>query len=390
MNRRSKLQRKLESLPAPKPPANLAERIKNEIPKDLPFNVEEERERYSSSIAMNLRVAASILVLISTAYLVLNVFSRGDMTTQRVAPMTRAAVPAVAPATDSVAPQTVSIAATDEAAPTLRDARPARQKQAVAAIAELEKKKERSEARDQIVVANEPVRGRLAAVEARVADVAVAPAAAPAALPPPPAAVAAPSIAGNAAPQESAAQKTQSRNDVRYSKARDLDPQRFAAPASLPSNPVVDIEAVEESIAPGRILVRVSFDSGIAVKDLWVETRLPANAARSARWYTLGWRWGAADFPTGSRSVLVDFALSETNDDSLVTVRAHYRTGDDPIEQSVERVIRRRDVRAWSVASKRTQSAALIALYRNGADREQVLSTARASDLDDVVAAIEP
>src|SRR5689334_8161066 len=78
MTRRSELQRKLESLPAPKPPANLADRIKSEIPKDLRFNADDERERLSGGIALNLRVAASFLVLISTVYLAMHVLSRNS------------------------------------------------------------------------------------------------------------------------------------------------------------------------------------------------------------------------------------------------------------------------------------------------------------------------
>src|SRR5712692_8673465 len=77
-NRKADLQRKLTLAPVAKPPAGLAERIKREIPKDLRFNAETERQRLSKAVAFNLRVAASILVLVSSAYLGLQLLSRLD------------------------------------------------------------------------------------------------------------------------------------------------------------------------------------------------------------------------------------------------------------------------------------------------------------------------
>src|SRR5882672_426690 len=77
-NRKADLQRKLTLAPVPKPPAGLAERIKTEIPKHLRFDAERERERLSASVAFNIRVAASILILISCAYLALQVLTRVD------------------------------------------------------------------------------------------------------------------------------------------------------------------------------------------------------------------------------------------------------------------------------------------------------------------------
>jgi hypothetical protein len=77
-NRKADLQRKLTLVPLPKPPAGLAERIKTEIPKHLRFDAERERERLSQSVAFNIRVAASILILISCAYLAMQVLTRLD------------------------------------------------------------------------------------------------------------------------------------------------------------------------------------------------------------------------------------------------------------------------------------------------------------------------
>lgn len=69
-NRRADLQRKLSMGAVPRPPAGLAERIKNDIPEYL--QAEPERHRFSRSIAFSMRVAASILLLITSVFVTLN------------------------------------------------------------------------------------------------------------------------------------------------------------------------------------------------------------------------------------------------------------------------------------------------------------------------------
>jgi hypothetical protein len=71
--RKADLQRKLSMVSVPKPPAGLADRIKQDIPQYL--GTQNERERFSKAIAFNLRVAASVIVLVSSAYLCLRLFS---------------------------------------------------------------------------------------------------------------------------------------------------------------------------------------------------------------------------------------------------------------------------------------------------------------------------
>src|ERR1043165_3428117 len=80
-NRKADLQRKLSMAPIPKPPAGLAERIKSDIPQHLLVDVRKERERLSRSITFNLRVAASILLLVGSAYLALHILSREERAT---------------------------------------------------------------------------------------------------------------------------------------------------------------------------------------------------------------------------------------------------------------------------------------------------------------------
>src|SRR5437870_764821 len=78
-NRKADLQRKLAMAPIPKPPAGLAERIKSDIPQHLLLDVRKERERFSRSISFNLRVAASVILLIGSVYLALHVLTRAEL-----------------------------------------------------------------------------------------------------------------------------------------------------------------------------------------------------------------------------------------------------------------------------------------------------------------------
>src|SRR5438067_4865308 len=78
-NRKADLQRKLAMAPIPKPPAGLAERIKSDIPQHLLLDVRKERERFSRSISFNIRVAASVILLIGSVYLALHVLTRAEL-----------------------------------------------------------------------------------------------------------------------------------------------------------------------------------------------------------------------------------------------------------------------------------------------------------------------
>jgi hypothetical protein len=73
--RKAELQRKLALAPVPKPPADLAERIKGEIPQHLMMDTG-ERARFRRAVAFNVRVAASIILLVSSVYLALHLLSR--------------------------------------------------------------------------------------------------------------------------------------------------------------------------------------------------------------------------------------------------------------------------------------------------------------------------
>lgn len=75
-NRKAELQRKLSMASLPTPPPDLARRIKDQIPGDLGLPIEHDRTRMRRSVAFDVRVAASILLLISAAFAGLQIFSR--------------------------------------------------------------------------------------------------------------------------------------------------------------------------------------------------------------------------------------------------------------------------------------------------------------------------
>ena len=116
-NRKADLQRKLTLAPVAKPPAGLAERIKREIPKDLRFSAETERERLSKAVAFNLRVAASILILVSSAFLGLQLLSRLDENKSANAPAAASRVPEGLRVQPKVATTTVAEAKEDRQLP---------------------------------------------------------------------------------------------------------------------------------------------------------------------------------------------------------------------------------------------------------------------------------
>src|SRR6266550_2033512 len=93
-DRRANLQRKLTLTPVPKPPSGLADKIKGEIPKHLLLDMERERQRLSQSVAFNMRVAASILLLVSGLYVWLHLISQAPEA-QRPRPMVTATKPSI-------------------------------------------------------------------------------------------------------------------------------------------------------------------------------------------------------------------------------------------------------------------------------------------------------
>jgi hypothetical protein len=73
--KKAELQRKLSMAPVPKPPAGLLDRLKADIPEQL-MSTERERDRLSRSLSFSMRVAASIILLVTSVFLSLQIFER--------------------------------------------------------------------------------------------------------------------------------------------------------------------------------------------------------------------------------------------------------------------------------------------------------------------------
>lgn len=73
--RKAELQRKLSMTSVPKPPAGLSERLKADIPENL-MSVERDRARLSRSTGFTVRVAASIILLVTSVYVALHMVSK--------------------------------------------------------------------------------------------------------------------------------------------------------------------------------------------------------------------------------------------------------------------------------------------------------------------------
>ena len=192
--RKAELQRKLSMAPVAKPPSDLADRIKADIPAYL--DAEQERRRLSNSIAFSLRVAASIVLLVTSVFLAVQLLSRDErmridvMASKEPAPD---AAPMTAPASSGRG-VSVESGAADQAAEAPSAPQPTAVTPTVAPrlqtdVAEAESKEERGERRDEVLSA--PVAAQRPSAEYGVAggvtsSPRVVPAAPPAAPPPPP------------------------------------------------------------------------------------------------------------------------------------------------------------------------------------------------------------
>lgn len=216
--RKAELQRKLSMTSVPKPPAGLADRIKADIPEDL-LSTQRDRERLSRSTAFSMRVAASILLLISSVYLALQLMTRSEQKRPGLASapaMDRLQVPAsatVAPAAGPQAEVTITFAdkkketfafRSDEADNVRQSPKPAAKAEAVLADNRKRDLSKDTESRRNEVERHAGIEGGvLGSRLGGVADAAPVPAAPVAAPPPPPARAAAVAENPPAEPQSS-------------------------------------------------------------------------------------------------------------------------------------------------------------------------------------------
>jgi len=404
-NRKAELQRKLAMAPIPKPPAGLADRIKSEIPKHLLVDTEKERRRLSQAVYFNMRVAASILLLISSVYLALHVLSRSESRHEMAAPVAAkekaaAQIAAAQPAASAPAPK--------PAAPQLAAARE-QERQAAAP-------RERDEANDRVIVAEgkteqlaaEPRRDAAAAggaaPPATTAPTAVAQAAPPAPMPPPAAPAPAPEEYGYATVSKSSV--------VAEARAADLNlapstlfgvslksaVQQFAAPPSTPPRVQLDVEA---TTIDDRPTLRISIDTPErshpaggsnppAAADARLEIAFNPETVASQR-PLIGPIASSAPALPSSESVTALYGLELKPDlgrrDVIATVRLKYRDVSSGKQRVIERTIRVSDVRTWEHASRRTKGAILAeAVTSKQLPIDDIIARANAAGLSDVAA----
>lgn len=107
--RKAELQRKLSMASVPKPPADLASRIKRDIPRSIGVS----RPAASSWGSASMRIAASLIVVVASAYFAVRLLSRAPSTEGRDATsMAARAARSIAQAKTDVAPTATEPAAT--------------------------------------------------------------------------------------------------------------------------------------------------------------------------------------------------------------------------------------------------------------------------------------
>lgn len=395
--RKAELQRKLSMAPLPKPPSDLGDRIKAGIPQDL-LSTQRERERFSRSLAFNLRVAASVILLVTSVFFAIRLLSPEDVPAPLAIRARQTAAPQVAADTAEVTVTLAEVAKDEKVRPSVEGRRRAGRAAESAALHGDQREKKA-----------EAVVGGLVP-ESRVdtpAQVAAAP------VPPPAEQAMAPAVANEAVYAEPAAK----RSAIALSKSRDLaaDSPRsvfglsldaaefqrlrtlvdrgqapaaesvnlealvshFAGPARATRRPV-ELEA-EASRPPlpaddGSAILRYTIDTAdsagrpIVATSARLEIDLNEEAIAEHRIVT-----GAsltATEPMLMRNVsatgLIELRLRPgvRRGTTIATVRLRYRAAADSREQVLVRTFKARDLsRSWESASYRHRLATLGALW---------------------------
>ncbi|HEY6137424.1 MAG TPA: hypothetical protein VI670_06630 [Thermoanaerobaculia bacterium] len=413
-NRKADLQRKLSIAPIPKPPAGLAERIKSDIPQHLLVDVRKERERLSRSVSFNLRVAASILLLVGSAYLALHILSREERASIGKMKMEAPSNVVVAP---KPAPAAAAPARMGEATP------PVELKKAAPIVAE---------AKTEPLTTREKSRDVGGFADGRVTDMAVPPAATaapPAPPPPPPAPAVADYAAANevsagtaAAPKSATAKVDRGFIPAAVAQPLALSPatlfdiavpradaelrgaaliEHFAAPAAPPRSVRLEAEAVQ---LDGTPLLRVSVDTPVVehpaggslppvAADATLEIAFDDEALASHRAIAGTTKATATALPSGT-SVTALFEIAVRSDTgrraTVATVTLRYRSVDDGKEHIITRKLRAADIHDWDAATKRMKSTSLAAaLVESLLPRDTIAEKARAAGLDELAAVAE-
>lgn len=405
-NRKAELQRKLTMAPVAKPPAGLADRIKRDIPGHFAFQAENERTQLRKSAMFNLRIAASIILLVSSLYLALHLVSRTgsniDMRSMTAskdavapAPRANAALPVTPPAPGSARMQERA-----DLPPLPRVPPPT----SIAAQTPRERIVEARHEESIGVTAAAPV---LAAdtsqtappITDSVAIVNAAPAAAIAAPPPPspapepPMATAeggAPSRERTFAKSSTAPAPSESRDTVaapvarnfiavqqaisRGETPRDIDAfafvQHFAAPERKPADLHVEIEASATPLDATKWLLRVSVD---APDKTSTTVDLTFGDAVAVHRSVIG-----SVAPNQTALYEIEFEPNTEQDETIATVRAG----------NVKSTLRVADLHPWNAASPRMKRASLAAAWarapQSRKQTEEIVAKAREAHIDEL------
>jgi len=402
-NRKADLQRKLAMAPVATPPAGLADRIKSDIPRNLGLKPESERTQFRNSAMFNLRIAASIVLLVSSLYLVLHLLSRSESKTElATTPAEKAAAPPaprVAEALPNKPPEPGSARAQTRAdLPPMPKTPPPRSIAAeppAVQIAEAKRTEADGMSTGQPAYAGSLQRDTAIAKPEQTIVVNAAPAAAVAPPPPPPVEQAAPmATAGSLgfAPERSVAKDALSegrarkaappvRNFVAIQQAiargespRDIDAaaivQHFAAPERPPADLRIDLEASAAPLDATKWLLRVSVD---APGQTGTEIDLKFGDAVASHRAVAG-----SLSPNETALYEIEFNPDAKPDETIATVRAGKTRG----------TVRIADLHRWNEASPRMKRASLAAAWartiQSHTHADAIVAKAREAHIDDL------
>jgi hypothetical protein len=409
-NRKADLQRKLTMAPVAKPPAGLADRIKRDIPQHFAFQAESERTQLRKSAMFNLRIAASIILLVSSLYLTLHLVSKnGSNVDMRSMTANKEVAVATKPAVvlPSTPPEPGSARVQERA-----DLPPLPRVPPPTSIAAQPPRERIAEARHEESVAmttSTPVyvadAGQTPPITQSTSIVNTVPEPSPVAAPPPPIAVTAEApvvtAEGGAAVHERMMAKSSAapardalaatldivaaappvRNFYAIQQAishgetpRDADTyafvQHFAAPERAPADLRVELEASATPLDATKWLLRVSVD---APGKMSAPIDLTFGDAVAVHRSLIG---SVAANETALYEI--EFKPGAKPDDTIATVRA----------ADAKSTLRVADLRHWNEASSRMKRASLAAAWarapQSRKQTEEIVAKARAAHIDEL------
>ena len=418
--RKAELQRKLSIAPVAHPPAGLAERIKNEIP-DLRLK---EKERVSGTLALTMRVAASVILVVTSLVIALQFLSSAEDESRTMlkesAPAPRSSQAAAPP--DLAAPEAAPVSTQASAPPQPRAVAPV-ETSSVRREAEMQVAQNAAPAGvsdsaiDHTRIAEEPAESAVeggveAAGEGRVlggssaraavgAVTAVAAAPAPAALPPPPAnsrleqsAVALDAVVVTA--QKGAGRERilgVSVDDAAFARIKDamergekpevasVDVEAlvnyFASSTTASRGISIETEASPPPVpaSPRTVLLRISVDTPSNVRGSSVASNVQLSVEINPRAVASFRRVGSnaalkateADLrEDASVTFLIELTLkpAQLANRTIATATLHYDDANGRRARSLRRTVTAGEVKqTWSDASRRQKLATLSAVW---------------------------